>query len=377
MNSRKREIKMRHWPRIIIAISVVVATLACAHWWFSPAGKPAERDTLNGVERGADEAQAPVAFVKTSTVREGSVTETITAYGTIVPAPGALQTVSVPFESQVRRIMVSSGQRISRGEVLLEIEPSPDTNLQVEQAHNRYDLAEQNLQHIKQRFDLKLATNDQLIQARQTFQQAKLHLESLEGRGVDGPREIKADVDGLINHVDVQEGSIVAPGSPLVEIVAQNRLEARLGVEPEEINQVRPDQTVRLTPVNLPGSDPVSGRIRKVSRSVDTAERLVDVFVSFPASSRFLLGEYVQGKLIVASSQGLIVPRSAILLKGGHHVLFTVKNDRAVENAVRIGLENEEEVEVLGSALQEGDVVVVLGNYELDDGMAIEQEVSP
>ena len=63
------------------------------------------------------------------------MTEHITAYGSVIPAPGALQTVSVPFESQVRQIMVSNGQKVPKGNDLLEIKPSPDTRLQLEQAH--------------------------------------------------------------------------------------------------------------------------------------------------------------------------------------------------------------------------------------------------
>jgi intein/homing endonuclease len=56
--------------------------------------------------------------------------------------------------------------------------------------------------------------------------------------------------------------------------------------------------------------------------------------------------------------------------------MFTVKNDRAVKHSVQIGLENGKEVEVIGSDIEPGDPVVILGNYELKNDMAVKFEVS-
>ena len=72
-------------------------------------------------------------------LREGAINKNIAAYGSVIPAPGAVQTVSVPFESQVIQIMVSNGQRVSQGNDLLEIKPSPDTALTMEQAVQALD----------------------------------------------------------------------------------------------------------------------------------------------------------------------------------------------------------------------------------------------
>lgn len=57
---------------------------------------------------------------------------------------------------------------------------------------------------------------------------------------------------------------------------------------------------------------PVAGAVRKISQSVDPSPRLVDVFVSVPSPSAFLLGQYVSDTIVVASVEGLIVPKSAV-----------------------------------------------------------------
>ena len=317
------------------------------------------------------DAENVVASVRVASVKEGVITEEIVAYGTVIPAPGAVRAISVPFESQVRHVFVSSGQRVADGEKLMEIDPSPDTQLQLDEARATLTAAEENLQYVRQRFTLKLATNDQLLQAQQTSQAARLRLDSLERRGVGNNRALLTDAAGLISKVSVQEGAIVAAGSALLEVVAQDRMEVRLGVEPEDLSQLRPDQPVTLARVNRPAAREVTGRIRKIARAVNPATRLVDVFVTLSSAPELLLNEYMVGRISLTSAQGLIVPRTAVLPEEDAHVLFTVRDGRAQKHRVQIGVENDHEVGISGDQVRAGDLVVILGNAELQDGMAV------
>ncbi len=352
---------------IILVVAMAAGAAAGGYWLISGGGRsPAEMNP-----RAVKTTDEPAVSVEVTPARIGAVTEDAIVYGTVVPAPGAVQVISVPFESRVHHVMVSGGQRVSSRDVLLEIEPSPDTYLKLEEARNSYRLAEEGLKQMRRRFDLKLATNDQLLQSRQAFEEARLRIESMTKRGIDGPREIKADTSGFISKVNVQEGAIVPAGDSLVEIVAGNRLEAILGVEPEDIKHVRARVVVSLFHVNAASALESDGRIRKISSAVNPATRLVDVFVTLPPSSDFLLGEYVKGRITLARAEGVVVPRSAVLPEDSGYVIFTVMDGRAVRHVVETGLENGKDVEVIGQGIKPGDSVVVLGNYELRDGMAV------
>jgi len=357
-----------------IAIISGACVLAAVLWWCGGCSDHATHEEI--ALRQSHPAAAPVVRVKTLPIRKGTISEEIMVYGQAVPAPGGTEAVSVPFESLVRHIMVSTGQAVMKGNLLIQIEPSPDTNLAFQQAQEAYDLAKKKLEHVQQLYDLKLATNTELLLANQDVQQAELSLENMKRRGIGGQRNLLSDIEGVIQRVDVQEGAIVPAGNPLVEIVAQNRLEVRLGVEPEDISRVRVNQRVLVRKVHVGPSSAVAGTIREISRSVDPSTRLVDVFVALPTPAQFLLGESVLGTITIASSDGLIVPRSAVLPEEDTHILFTIKDVHAVRRTVQVGLENNEEVEIMGSDLQPGDPVVVLGNYELTDGMAVEVEAS-
>lgn len=366
---------MKRLPGHIKVVFLVVLAVIL-YWWISHENS----QNLVTYDLQGRKSNEPIAQIETAPIKTGTLTETITVYGVTIPAPGALQTISVAFESRVLNVMVTDGQEVAEGEDLLEIEPSPDTYLQLEQARNTLESTKQSVQHFQRLFELKLATNDQLTKARESFQQAQLNLKSMKDRGINGPRKLKANVAGLIKKVKVQEGSIVPVGSTLVEIVVENRLEVLLGVEPEDLERLKPDQGVSLSLANVPESAGVRGKIRKISSSVNPDTRLVDVFVTLPetlpAYTEFLLGEFIVGKINIASYTGLIVPRAAVIPEGDHYQMFTVKNHRAVKHSVQIGLENDKEIEVIGPEIEPGQPVVILGNYELRDGMAVKVEVS-
>ena len=113
--------------------------------------------------------------------------------------------------------------------------------------------------------------------------------------------------------------------------------------------------------MEVPEAKGFTGSVREISRAVNPATLLVDVFVSFPPTPNILLGEIVAGNIVVASVTGLIVPRNAVLREGDQGILFTVKNDRAVKHRVKIGLEDQKEIRITGTDLQPGEPVVVLG----------------
>ena len=78
----------------------------------------------------------------------------------------------------------------------------------------------------------------------------------------------------------MDQGSIVAAGAPLLQIVPQRQLEMRLGVEPEDIGKIRQDMEVSLSQPLVRASTVISGKVRKISRSINAQTRLVDIFVS-------------------------------------------------------------------------------------------------
>lgn len=315
----------------------------------------------------------PVAQVTTQPLLRGRITEALTAYGTVVPRTTDQQTVSAQVETKVAQLLVSPGQLVEAGQPVAQVDPSPDTSLQLLQAKNNADAAAHDLAGAQQRFNMKLATLQELQTAQNAMRDAKLKLDDLKRRGATGPQVLKAPRAGVVANVRATLGEVVPAGSPLLEIDDQKNVEVRLGVGADDATRLKIDQPVELFPSDGKGV-PIQGKIRLITRRVNPATRLVDVFVSLPPNSGLLLDSYMLAHVTVASDVGLLAPRSAVLPEGGGYQLFTVQNGHAVKHDVSIGLETDKQYEVAdkSDSLKPGERVVVSGNYELEDGMAVE-----
>jgi membrane fusion protein (multidrug efflux system) len=355
-----------------IVVVLVVAAAAVGGYWLGHRG--AASGTPEGdAHSGADANAGPIANVTVVPLRQAAISADIVAYGTIVAPPNEISVVSVPFESRVSKILVAPGETVKAGQSLAEVEGSAATVLAVEEAKNSQAAAERDLQAVKQRYDQKLATNAELYTAQNTLRTAQGKLKSLQQGGAGAPAQLKSESPGIVSKVDVQIGQVVPIGAPLVEVVAQNRIEAHLGAEPEDAESLAAGKAVELQPIDDPDAKPVAGTIRMVGRQVDPITRLVDVFVSLPPDVPLLLQAYVIGTIRRVSSDGFVAPRDAALPEGGGgYTLFTVKDGKAVKHSVRVGIENNRDVQVVGDGLKEGDLVITSGNLELDDGMAVQ-----
>lgn len=332
------------------------------------AGEPAES--------GAPE-EGPIAPVKVATLRKGKLEGQISAFGSIVPAPGASQAMTVAYESRVISIAVSEGQVVTQGTILLTVADSPDAFLALEQARIDLKAAEITLQQAKSRHELKLADNAQLAQAEQAFDSAASKVKSLEARHMGATQIIRALQTGVVARLPVQVGAVVPAGTPLAEVADTSRLEARLGVEPQEAARLHPGGTLTLAMMDGKGSASAQARIRTVSPAINPATRLRDAYISLPPGHPFALGQYVNGSLSAASQEGLIVPHEAVLPDEGRYVLFTLRKGHAVRHEVQVLLQGGDQIQVSGEGLDASEPVVIQGNYELQDGMAVRIEQVP
>lgn len=312
----------------------------------------------------------PIAMVQTVKLERVPISAAVIAYGTVVAQPGELEGVSVQYESKVVRLLVSAGEPVERGRPLIEIEPSPDAKLAIRQARTSAQSSQDQLDETKRRFALKLAVNTELQQAELGAKDAAAKLSSLVDRGAGERTTLKADLAGIVATIDVRMGQIVTAGAPLVSLVPEKKIEVQLGVEPEEAGRLRPGQRVRVFPVNLAGVN-AAGKVRLVTRRVNPQTRLIDMFVTLPPDAPLLFNAYVRGEIAVEKKEALVVPRDAVLPGVDGSILFTVRGGHAVKHTVTIGVEADEKTEVIGDTLQAGDEIVIVGNYQLKDGMAV------
>lgn len=316
-------------------------------------------------------AQASGPAVQVVPIEKATIGEALTAYGPVVAVPGEAQAYAAPYEARVMRVRVTGGQVVAAGDALVDLAPSRDTTLQLQKARGEARTARAELALVKKRLGMKLATRQDVSQAEQRAHAAALELNSLRDRGAGAPLTVTADGAGVVSTVSAAQGQLVALGGALVEVVGEEHIAVRLGIESEDIGHVGSGQAVQLAPVGAPSDRLVSGTVRLVTRKVNPDTRLVDVYVAPEAGARLLLDDIVRGRLTVRSAEGLVVPRTAVHPVDGDQILFTVEGGRAHRHVVTIGLQDDTRLQVQGPDLTAGQQAVTVGAAELTDGMAV------
>ena len=352
----------------VAALFVLLAVLAAIRMVFQP--------------HRASAARRPgslhvVATVKTARLVSREVDRNLQTYGTVVARTSSVRNVAVSFESQCLRVLVSSGQEVHRGEKLLELQASSTAMLALAEARNQAAAAAAQYQQTLASRRLHLVTNAQLLAARHKDELARLELDNLLSQGVGGPRYIKSNRSGVINHIYAAPGQITVAGSPLLQIVSSHRIEVRIGVEPTDIPFLRNGMHVKIYPIGEGVKAPVPGTISLVTLRVNPATRLVDVFVTPQSSSGLLLGEYVRASITIARLKGLVAPRAAVLPDGHFQDLYTVRHGLAHLYHVRIILKKPHEYLIAAPGLAVGDRIVIEGNPQLKNLMAVTEKFHP
>jgi len=302
---------------------------------------------------------------------------TAAGYGRVQPDPDQVTSVTLSRAGLISRLWARLGQRVKPGDVLLELETAPNARMDYQQARTALDYARSELARLQQMFGEQLATRDQVAAAERTVKDEEARLEAQRKLGTDKPSEtVRAPFAGIVTQVSVVQGQRVQGDTTALLLARGDSLMVPLGLEQEEAVDVRAGMAVTLHPV-FRSEVQFTTTVSEVHAMVNPKTRLVDVLVRIPKESAggLVLGETMRGVITLRQSPDLAVPRSAVLRDGQGSYVFVIGGHTAHRVAVTPGLREDGWVAVAGS-LAEGDVVVTLGNYELRDGMSV-QEVKP
>ena len=192
--------------------------------------------------------------------------------------------------------------------------------------------------------------------------------------------EIRAAIDGRILRIYEESTTVVAAGTPLLEVGDPGDLEIVVDVLSREAVRIRPGNPVRLH--QWGGDEALRGTVRLVEPSgftkvsaLGVEEQRVNVIVDFvdQPESRVMLGDNfrVDCEIIVWQAlDSLKVPTSALFRLNDQWHTFVMSKGIASRRQVEIGRSNGFEAEVL-DGMKEGDVVIIYPSDRIRDGMRV------
>ena len=309
----------------------------------------------------------PATTVTTQTVHVQKLDDTVTAYGQLMPAPGGVEWLSAAQTGRISAVLVTQGVRVKKGQSLVRIEDTPQTQASYQSAKSALTSARSKLEQTQSLEKNGLATRSDLAAAQDAVDSARAQLAALEAEGV-GPhaRTLKASASGVVTQLNVSRGQWVNAGTHIAALAPVGTLWVRLGLTPGQAAGVKPDAPVQLVPVFGVGK-PLQSHVDSVDAEADAATGLIDAQVPLPArQSGPFSGEWVAGTITLRSLKLPAVARSAVLKDAQGFYVFVVRQATAHRVNVKPLIRTHGLVGLEG--IKPGEVVVTQGNFELSDG---------
>jgi RND family efflux transporter MFP subunit len=321
---------------------------------------------------GTDAAQTVSAQVRVAPLRRGQLARVETGVGTIGDAAGRTLSVSFARGVQIDRVLVRPGTPVHRGQPLLQVRGTPGSEAPLIQAQAAVRYATGELARVRQLAASQLATASQVDAARRQLADAQAQLNAARQQHLGGGTQtVRAAFDGVVTALNAAPGLQLAPGAVALTLAPADALQATVGVSVEIARRLQPGQRVPIQSV-FDADQAATARILAVARVIDPRTRRVDVVLTVPRQADWAMpGLAVSARFSVQPWSGWVVPRQAVLRDArGQAYVFQDDLGRARRVNVEIDAEEGERSGIAGP-LDPAMPLVVIGNYELADGMAL------
>jgi len=196
---------------------------------------------------------------------------------------------------------------------------------------------------------------------------------------------IRSPFEGLVISKDAEVGETVAPAifggtstrGSVVTIVDPNSLEVEADINESSIGKITPGLTAEVTLDALP-NEKLPAEVRKIIPTADRQKATVKVKVRFLEIDPRILPDmnakvtFIQKAEASSKTEAsrVVVPKTAIQQRDGKTVVFVFIDGRAASQAVTVGREFGERVEIK-QGLAGGETVIVSGTENLTDGTRV------
>ncbi|MDE2120649.1 MAG: efflux RND transporter periplasmic adaptor subunit [Betaproteobacteria bacterium] len=321
---------------------------------------------------GAHAGPTVSARVDTQVPQRGRLTRELRAVGSVRSAVGQNLQISFPRPVVVQRVLVHAGQRVRRGQALIQVGATAADRLAFAQTTSALRFARAELARVRDLARRQLATRSQLDAAHRAEADARAALAAAQAQGLGNAAHIvRAGFDGVVESVAASPGAHLATGAVALSLAPSAGLQAVIGVDALDAGQLRPGTSVPLHSVFDPGQRTLA-TIVAVAGRVDPSTGHVELTLALPAGARWAIpGLAVQAELPLRSWHGWVVPRQAVLQDASGQA-YVFQDDRGHARRVNVSIEGDQgEHTAISGPLAPALPLVVLGNYELLDGMAL------
>ena len=337
-----------------------------------------------------EEVLVPVEIAKTQLA---DLTHTLNTTGEIIPF--AEVAVAPKVSGRVAAIHVKVGDRVSRGQVLLELDATEARNAKT-MAEAGVGVARANLNKAKQGladaeldynrtkalYDSQAVSKAQFEQAESMLNNARIGVE-LAGEQLKQAEAtlqnaeetynnftVTSPLSGLVATVNIENGELAGPQATALTVVELATVKVKVNLSENAVVSIKKGAEVPVTINSL--NKTLTGTVASVAPKADPATRAFPVEIHLNNKD----GDLKAGMVAVLDlqtglSQGTVtVPVDALLERDGQYWVYVLEDGKAKEVTVKKGITDGQLVEIT-EGLQEGQDVIVSGNHLVTDGQRV------
>jgi membrane fusion protein (multidrug efflux system) len=309
----------------------------------------------------------PVIVVE---IEESALVDEVEALGTLRANESV--TISSTVTELVERIYFDDGQRVNKGDVIIEMDAAEELAQMVEE-RSRLNQAERELARAKGLVESGAVSESAFDEAQRAFDAATARITAIQSR-ID-QRILRAPFDGLTGLRMISPGALAQPGTVITTIDDTSLMKLDFFVPSVFLETLRVGLPIEASARAFP--DLVfSGEIRGIDSRIDPVTRSIMVRAVIPNQENLLRpGLLMQVNLSKNQRRALTVPEEAVTLDGSNASVWRIETGPdgltvAQKVPIELGVRQYGEVEVL-SGLASGDQVVTHGVDRLRPGAVV------
>jgi len=289
-------------------------------------------------------------------------------------------------EGQVTNIFVKSGDRVTAGTPLIQIDPLKQQAIVGSQEAGRaaqlanVQFAQVQWERAKKLYESGVISKQDFEQTKTNLDTAQQQLNSLDAQVLQQQVELHyyrvvAPANGIVGDIPVRVGDRVTTTTTLTTVDEPGTLELYVNIPVERSSDVKRGQTVQL--LDTAGNLMSESRIDFISPEIDNNTQSLLVKAQVKNSSDTLRpSQFVRARIIWRVRDGLEVPVLAVSRINGQFFVFVVdgsgKSLVAHQKMLRLGEMTGNQYVAL-DGIKAGDRVVVEGAQYLVDGAPVSE----
>ncbi len=273
----------------------------------------------------------------------------------------------------ISRIYVKEGDAVSRGQILATLNPT-EINAMAEQASLALQKAQRDYERAQNLYRDSVATLEQLQNAKTAYDVARQQNSSAGFNRIY--TEIRAVSSGYVLRKFSNEGQVVGPGTPVLQIngATQGKWLLRAGVSDMQWAMIKTGDKAMISTDALPGQQ-FPAVVSKKSEGIDPTSGTFNIEIEITGNKPAGLAAGLFGKAVIYPTRvtnAWAIPYDALLDGNGNEGYVFVTDDNKTARKVKVQIARVENNQVLiSSGLENVRSLIISGSAYLNDGSKI------